>query len=58
MTNGITEDTKSGAATNVADVRRVPLVSLSSITGAGLLGQNNLEMSSSGVKVASFNSSI
>ncbi|GAA3834376.1 hypothetical protein GCM10022226_64700 [Sphaerisporangium flaviroseum] len=58
MTNEITKDTKSGAASGVADVRKVPLASLSSFAEAGLLDQNNLQMSSPGVKVAAFNSSI
>jgi hypothetical protein len=51
-------DNITAGESGVPDVRRVPLTSISSITGAGLLGQNNLNLQTPGVKVASFNSSI
>lgn len=51
------DNTAAGEA-GIADVRRVPLASLGSYTGAGLLGQNTPDLQVSGVKVASFNSSI
>ncbi|WP_405140928.1 hypothetical protein OG589_28730 [Sphaerisporangium sp. NBC_01403] len=58
MKNDIAEDSKPGAVKPVADVRNMPLASLGSLTGAGVLGHSELPMSNAGVGVAAFNSSI
>lgn len=51
-------DNKPARTAGIADVRDVPLTSLSSFADAGLLDRANLQVSSPGVKVAAFNSSI
>ncbi|WP_214416114.1 hypothetical protein [Sphaerisporangium fuscum] len=56
MKNDIAEDSKSGAATDLADVREISLASLGSLAGAGLL--DRVQVSTTGVSVAAFNSSI
>ncbi|MCW2879002.1 MAG: hypothetical protein JWQ95_3102 [Sphaerisporangium sp.] len=58
MKTDIAEDSKPGATSDLADVRDIPLASLSSFAGAGLLDRNHLHMSNPGVSVAAFNSSI
>lgn len=46
------------ASDDLADVRDMSLASLGSLAGAGLLDRNHLQISTAGVSVAAFNSSI